>query len=128
MYDCNGYYYGTNFKYDPAISLAFNYNNARRFYASLERVGFTIEKELVGNTLKTTSSSVTERFLLRTDRLPERMALYLVNLLSAEIVWIDGEQYVADGEINKNNDIGSQWFIEATLRKKNCNKKFGKCN
>lgn len=125
--DCNGYYYGTDFKYNPGISFPFAYNNARRFYASLERIGFSIEKELVGNTLKTTSTTVTEKFLLRTERLSERMAMYLVNLLASEQVMIDGEIYVCDGDINKNNEVGNQWFIEASLRKQNCNKKFGNC-
>ena len=128
LIDCYGYYHGMNFRYYPNISLPFIFNNARRFPASLERVGFSIEKEFVGNTFKTTSSSVTERFLLRTDRLPEKMAIYLVNLLASESVMIDGIEYVCDGEVNKNNEIGSQWFIEATLRKRDCNKKFGNCN
>lgn len=127
--DCNGYYYSQkNIQYNTSISAPFNYSNEMRFPAYIERTGFSIEKTYVGTKLNATSSSMIEKFKLTTDRIPEKIAMYLANLLASETVWIDGESYVIDGEINKNNDVGSQWFIEAELRKKNCNKSFGNCN
>ena len=48
-------------------------------------------------------------------------------MLASQNVYINNTEYVVDGEIPKNNEVGNQWFIEANVRKVNCSKNYS-CN
>lgn len=115
--DCQ-YFYGTGL---------FPYRQYYRVYGSFEQTSFEINKELVGTRLKSTSIDFVENWLLRTDRLPYRAAKLVATMLASQNVYINNTEYVVDGEIPKNNEVGNQWFIEANVRKVNCSKNYS-CN
>lgn len=123
--DCFGFFYGdpvSNPNQWLGIGTPFQYRNVYRVKGSFELVSFEIEKEFVGNRETTVTSSLSEIWQLRTSRVPSRVARLISSLLSSTIVYVDGIDYVADGSVTKNNDIGSQWFIDAKLKKINCSK------
>tara|TARA_R110000868_G_scaffold339118_3_gene599868 strand:+ start:1588 stop:2661 length:1074 start_codon:yes stop_codon:yes gene_type:complete len=125
--DCNNYFYGGNGNqvyYDTTQGNYFPYSNQIRIPATIERTGFTVSKEFVGTYQRTTGSQLTENYMLYTDRVPERLAIYLANLFSSEKIYINGTEFIMDGDVSKNNDTGSQWFIEANLKRIDCSKTF----
>jgi len=120
--DCFGYYYG-----DEAVgnSMAnFPFVNQYRVYGSMEQTSFGIEKQFVGTYMKTVSSDVTENWLFRTIGVPSPVAKLITNILAAETVIVDGVEMVADGEVPKNNETGSQWFIDAVMKRVDCSKTY----
>lgn len=116
--DCFSFYYGTNFT--SGNGTPFQYSNKIRVPGSFERTNFTITKETIGATLKTTAAQYCETWLLRTSNLPETFVKYLVNQLSGRNVFVNGIEYQTQGEIAKNNDTGSQWFLEITFERCEC--------
>lgn len=122
--DCYGQYFGDNVEgtgnWNP-----FYYQYRVRGYLELQTI--SIQKEFVGTQERTTSSQLTEKYLLKTHRMPEQVVKMLSNMLAAPVVKIDGFEYVVDGDLSKNNEIGNQWFLEIPLRRNNCSKTFG-CN
>lgn len=119
-FDCFRYYYGT----EAVGNGNFSFQNQYRVEGSNEQQNFEIAKEFVGSMMKATTSETIENWLLRTNRVPNRVARLIANILSAPEVYADGYSFIADGEISKNNEIGSQWFIEAKLKRISCNKTF----
>lgn len=122
--DCYGQYYGDNVE---GIGNWQNFYYQYRVQGYLELQSISISKEFVGNTERTVSSQLQEKYLLKTHRMPEQVVRMLSNMLSAPVVRIDGIEYVVDGDLTKNNDIGNQWFLEIPMRRNNCSKTFG-CN
>lgn len=123
--DCFGYYYGTE-----AVGNSLNnfpFVNQYRVHGSNEQTSFLIEKQFVGTRLKSTSSDVTENWLFRTKGVPGKIAKLITNILAARNVYLDGVEFVADGEVPKNNETGSQWFIDANLKRVDCSKTYS-CN
>lgn len=118
--DCFGFYYGTNFTVGNGTP--FQYSNRIRIPGSFERTNFTITKETIGATLKTTAAQYCETWLLRTPHLPERFVKLLVNIFTGRDVYVNGTEYQIQGEVAKNNDIGSQWFLETTFERCECDK------
>ena len=129
-FDCNKYWYqglwlgGLGNDY---IGVPFFFSNKIRIPAYIERTSFTISKDVVGRRLNASRSQTTENFKLKTERIPEKLAIYLANILSGEEIYIGNGTFVMDGEITKNNDTGNQWFLEADLKRVNCNVTFS-CN
>jgi len=129
-FDCNKYWYKgvwLNGLGNHYIGSPFFYSNKIRIPAYLERTSFTISKDVVGNRLSASRSQMTENFKLKTERIPQKLAIYLANILAGEEIYIGNGKFVMDGEITKNNDIGNQWFLEADLKRVNCNVTFS-CN
>ncbi|MFM9143698.1 MAG: hypothetical protein ACKOPP_06850, partial [Bacteroidota bacterium] len=122
--DCFDQYYGDNV---VGIGNWSNFQYQYRIKGVLEMQSLSISKEFVGNLQRTVSSQTSESYLLKTDRLPLQIVKMLGNLLSAPIVKVDGYEYIVDGDLTKNNDIGNQWFLEVPLKRINCSKTFG-CN
>jgi hypothetical protein len=118
--DCFGYYYGTNFQ--NGGTTPFQYSNKIRVPGSFERTNFTINKETIGSSLKTTSAQYCETWLMRTANLPERFTKNLVNVLTGRDVYVNGVEYQIQGDIAKNNDTGSQWFLEVSFERCECDK------
>jgi hypothetical protein len=118
--DCFGFYYGTNFT--SGNGTPFAYSNKIRVPGSFERTNFTITKETIGATLRTTAAQYCETWLLRTSHLPETFVKYLVNVFTGRDVFVNGTEYQIQGEISKNNEIGSQWFLETTFERCECDK------
>lgn len=122
--DCFGQYYGDNVEgignWGP-----FYYQYRLRGYLEMDSV--SIQKEFVGTQERTVSSQTVEKYTLKTQRLPLQVVKMLSNMLSAPNVTIDGVDYVVDGDLTKNNDVGNQWFLEIPLRRNNCSQTFG-CN
>ena len=116
--DCFGTYYGTDFT--PGNGTPFQYSNQIRVPSSFERTNFTITKETIGATLKTTAAQYCESWLMRTANLPETFVRYLVNILTGRDVYVDGVEYQIQGDIAKNNDTGSQWFLEIPFERCEC--------
>lgn len=127
--DCFGYYGGSDIYFDqPAQGTnSFQYQNQLRIPGVIENESFNIEKEFVGTYLKTTSSTLTENLVLKTARLPYRVARQLANILSAGRVFFNGVEYIVDGDINRDNEVGNQWFPTVSLKRVNCAKTFN-CN
>lgn len=122
QFDCFGAYYGTNFQLTGGNGRAFPYSNKIRVPSSFERTNFTITKETIGATLKTTSAQYCETWLMRTANVPEVYTKYLVNLLTGRDVYVDGVEYQIQGDIAKNNETGSQWFLEINFERCECDK------
>lgn len=125
--DCFGYWTNDDIIGDTAVSDIYAYNNHLRIPAKLEAANFSISKEYVGTYQRTVSNEIIENSILYTNRIPYKVTRQMVDLLSATEVYIDNTQYIVDGEIEKNNDMGSQWFCEVPLRKITCSKSSG-CN
>lgn len=119
-FDCFGHYYGGNFS--AGKGGAFSYSNRIRIPSSFERTNFTITKETIGATLRTTAAQTCENWLLRTPNLPEKFVKYLVNVFAGPNVYVNFETYQIQGDINKNNETGSQWFLEAEFQNCDCDK------
>lgn len=122
--DCFGQYYGDDFE---GIGNFGPYYNQYRLRGYLEMDSVSIQKEFVGTQERTVSSQTVQKYILKTHRLPMQVVKLLTNLLSAPVVKVDGVEYVVDGDLTKNNDVGNQWFLEIPLRRNNCSQTFG-CN
>lgn len=118
--DCFNYYFGMNFT--GGNGTPFQYSNRIRVPGSFERTNFTITKELIGTNLKTTASQYCENWVLRTPNLPETFVKLLVNIFTGRDVYVNGTEYQVQGEVAKNNEIGSQWFLETTFERCECDK------
>lgn len=116
--DCFNMYYGSAYS---GID-KFKYSNKIRVPGYFEQANFTITKEVIGTSLNTTISQTNEVWRLRTTHLPQSFVKNLVNVLSGKRVFVDGVEYQVQGEINKNNDTGSQWYLEINFEKIDCNK------
>lgn len=124
--DCNGHYYGDKIIGFPnnTSGTPFGHSNHIRIPAVVERTGFSIAKEYVGVYPKVTSSQLQYNYQMNSYRIPEQVAIYISNLLTGQFVYANGIEFLIDGEINKNNETGSQWFIEANMRQIDCSKTF----
>ena len=118
--DCFGYYHGLD--YNIGQGTPFQYSNRIRIPGYFEQSSFTITKEVISTSLKTTMSQTSEMWELRTGHLPRTFVKYLVNVFSGKNVFINGEEYQVQGEINRNNDTSLQWFLDVKFEKIDCNK------
>lgn len=128
--DCDGYWYGkyaTKFGNNFLLGTFFYYKNEYRVPAYLERRNFQINKQFVGNFNRTVNSQMVENWKLLTERIPEKVALIIAKILSGSKVYIGNGEFTASGVINKNNDVGNQWFLDADISRTNCSKTFS-CN
>jgi hypothetical protein len=116
--DCFGLYYGTN--YSAYWGAPFQYSNAIRVPGSFEQDNFDLQKQVVNTSLKTTASQICENWTLRSNHAPQRFVKLLVTIFAGRDVYIGGKEYQVQGEISKNNEIGSHWFIEAKAERCNC--------
>jgi hypothetical protein len=125
--DCDGYWYGkyaTKFGVDNLFGAFFYYSNEIRIPAYLEKKGFQITKQFVGNYARTTNSQMTENWKLLTNRIPVQVATYIAKVLTGKTIYIGNGQFNAEGNISRNNEVGSQWFLEADITRINCSKSF----
>ncbi len=118
--DCFGQYYGNDFNLAAGIPFAFS--NAIRVHGSFEQLSFSITKEQIDSTLKTTASQLCENWLLRTKHLPQRFAKYIATVLAGKDVTINGVEYQVEGELNKNNETGTQFYFDINAQRCDCNK------
>jgi len=118
--DCFDIYYGNNF--NLGIGIPFEYSNKVRVPGFFEQTNFSITKEVISTSLKTTMSQYCENWQLRTTHLPKSFVKYLVNVFSGKDVYVDGKIYQVQGEINRNNETGSQWYLEVAFENCECNK------
>jgi len=118
--DCFGFFYGDTFS--SGSGSPFQYSNKIRVPGYFERTNFTITKETISTTLKTTAAQYCESWLLRTMNLPEPFVRLLVNIFTGRDVYVNGIEYQIQGEVTKNNEIGSQWFLETTFERCECDK------
>lgn len=124
--DCFGYYYGLESigSWTGNAQGVFQWQNYFRTRAWVEPLSFNISKTFVGTSQKTTSTAVVENYSFRTDFVPLRIAKLLTNILAAKEVYFNSVEFITDGEVSKNNETGSQWYIEASLRIVDCTKLF----
>lgn len=126
QFDCFKYYYGANFEFAAGNGNLFNYRNRIRIPGYFERTNFNITKEIINSKLVTTASQYCDNWEIRTFNLPEKFVKYLVNLLTGKNIYINGfspdYEYQFQGEIQKNNDIGSQWYLQLKFERCECNK------
>lgn len=124
--DCFGYWY-----YDSAAAAPpntvfvgngtyFPFRNTYRVKGSYELTGFEINKEFVGVRQFTANTERQEIWMLRTNRIPSRVARLISNILAAQTVYVEGRDYIASGTISKNNETGNQWFLESQLKRVTC--------
>jgi len=115
--DCFGYFYGL-----PVWSVGtpFQYSNKYRVRGSFELQAIEIEKEVVTRYLKAVSASKCEVYQLRTYHLTEEVARIVSEIFTSRDLFVDGLLYQIDGNVEKNNETGSQWFLESTLKRCDC--------
>ena len=116
--DCFDYYYGESFEWN--VGQAFTYRNLYRVRGSFELQSIEIEKEVVTRHLQAVSSSTCEVNLLRTIGLPERVTKLIGGILASKEIYIDGLIYQVEGNIDKNNDTGSQFYLETQFKRCDC--------
>ena len=115
--DCNNYFYGL-----PVWSIGdpFYYVNKYRIRGVLQRENFEIEKDLVTRQLVATNSQVCENYSLNTYNLPEEVAKLLTTIFAAKEVYLNGKLFQVNGAVDKNNDIGSQWYLQTKFKRCDC--------
>jgi hypothetical protein len=118
--DCFDFYYGTVF--NSGIGTPFQYSNKIRVPGYFEQSNFSITKEIIGTSLKTTMSQYSEVWQLKTTHLPQSFVKYLVNLFSGRNVFVNGVEYQVQGDIARNNETGLQWYLEVNFESIDCNK------
>jgi hypothetical protein len=118
--DCFNQYYGNNF--NEGLGNPFVYSNRVRVPGSFEQQNFSITKQQINTSLKTTASQICENWLLRTTHLPTKFVKYVTNVFAGKDVLIDGVEYQIEGELSKNNDTGNQFYLEVTATNCNCDK------
>jgi hypothetical protein len=118
--DCFKMYYGTDFT--VGYGTPFQYSNRIRVPGYFEQTNFSVTKEIINTSLKTIMSQKSEVWQLRTHHLPESFVRNLVSILSGKNVYVNGTEYQVQGDINKNNENGSQWYLEVNFEKIDCNK------
>jgi hypothetical protein len=126
-FDCFGYYYGSNPDDLVVLGNFFPFVNQYRVKGSFEMQSFEIIKDFVGTTLKTTSSTMTEKWLMRTYHVPQRVAKIIANICNGSRVYVNSYEIVVDGDIAKNNEVGDQWWIDVPMRRVDCSKTYS-CN
>jgi len=118
--DCYGNYYGNNFS--EGLGNAFVYSNRIRIPGSFEQLSFNITKEKIETSLKTTAMQICENWVLKTTHLPIGFAKFVTNVLAGKNVLIDGTEYQIEGDLTRNNDIGTQFYMEIPAQNCNCSK------
>jgi hypothetical protein len=115
--DCDGYFYGL-----PVWSVGdpFYYINKYRVRGVLERENFEIEKDLVTRQLMATNSQICENYTLNTYNLTEEVAKLTSTIFAAKEVYLNGKLYQINGNIEKNNDTGSQWYLTTKFKRCEC--------
>jgi hypothetical protein len=119
--DCFGLYYGTNFTEIWGGS-PFPYSNQIRIPCAFEQTNFNISKNIIDTSLKTTNSQVCENWQMNTFPIPQRFAKLLATIVAGADIMIDGVEYQTSGEIAKNNEIGSRWWITIKFEHCECSK------
>jgi hypothetical protein len=119
--DCFGLYYGTNFT-QTFGGLPFPYSNQIRIPCAFEQTNFNITKSIIDTSQKTTNSQVCENWEMNTFPIPQRFAKLLASIVAGADIMIDGVEYQTSGEIPKNNEIGSRWWITIKFEHCECSK------
>jgi hypothetical protein len=109
--DCFGNYYG-------AFSSGGGNNNFEmqvRVRGTLELVGYDFTEQKVG--LDNARKDVTNRYLLRTEKLPPYVAEQLAAAFGGQQTFIDGTEYMGALKLEKNFEEGAMWIVNTTLIK-----------
>lgn len=115
--DCRKYFYGL--PKSTYGTTPFLYRNIYRLRGSIEPDSVTIEKEVVSNYnfKRTVNSRNIETDLMRTDFLPPYAFERLVIAAMGRETYINGNEYIAIGDLSKNNDGGSMWSVDISFEK-----------
>lgn len=116
--DCFGLYYGTNTS--AYWGTPFQYSNAVRVPGAFEQNNFDLQKQIVNVSLKTTGSQICENWTLKSQHAPQRFVKLLTTIFAGREVYFNGKEFQVQGEIAKNNETGSHWFIEAQAERCEC--------
>lgn len=99
-----------------------------RIKGFFELMAISVKKEFVGTYQNTVSTELSKVYSLKTNRIPERIATMVAYMISSSNFFVNGFEYVVDGEIEKNNEVGNQWFLEVQMRSVKCSQAAGGCN
>lgn len=116
--DCFGLYYGN--QATANWGQAFAYQNTIRVPAAFEQVNFNLTKTIIETSNKTTGSQVCENWVLNSYALPQRFVKLLATIFAGANVTVEGVEYQTQGEIAKNNELGTRWFIEQNFEHCEC--------
>lgn len=119
--DCFGLYYGNNWS-DVFGGTTFQYSNKIRIPCSFEQTNFNISKSIIETSRKTTGSEICENWLMNSYALPQRFTKILATIVAGTNILIDGVYFNIDGEITKNNEIGTRWWVSLTFEHCECSK------
>jgi hypothetical protein len=119
--DCFGLYYGNNWS-DLFGGTPFQYSNQIRIPCSFEQTNFNISKSIIETSRKTTGSEICENWLMNSFGLPQRFTKILATIVAGTNITIDGVDFNIDGEITKNNEIGTRWWVSLTFEHCECSK------
>ena len=120
--DCFDMYHGLSYNVGIGGGSPFQYSNKITVPGYFEQSNFSITKEIINTSLKTTMTQTLETWQLKTTHLPQSFVKYLVNVLSGKNVYVNGIEYQMQGDINKNNEAGSQWYLQIDFQSIQCNK------
>jgi hypothetical protein len=119
--DCFGQYFGTDWN-DIQSGTPFQFSNQIRVPGYFEPTNFTITKNVIESSRKTTGMELCETWLLRTMPMPLRFARLLATIIAGADVFINGREYQFQGEFPKNNETGSRWCADLQFEYCDCSK------
>lgn len=111
-YDCFGNYYGV-LNTDSESAFDSIYTPSFRVYGVVEEDGFDFE-ETTNNDIKIKSKQ-TERFLLKTQKIPYYVARQIAVCFNSKKTTIDAIEYSGTVKLNKNFEEGSMWIINENI-------------
>ena len=122
--DCFGYYYGGPLL-GSFIGIPFDWSSEYRVRGVLEKTGIEINKDTVTRRLRAVNSEQCELYRFATFGVPEVVAGIIANLFGAQEVYLNNKLLQLNAAIEKNNEIGNQWFIETEFKRCDCFRDFG---
>jgi len=123
--DCFNFYYGEN--WIDEIGTPFPYENKIRIPASFEQTNFQISKNVIESTRRAVSSELCETWTLNSYALPPRMAKIVANIMTGANIKVNNQPFTFTGDIPKNNDISTRWYISANFENCDCNHQLTSC-
>lgn len=125
-FDCFGYYYGENWTQEIGQD-GFAFRNRIRIPGSFENTNFQISKNVIESSRRAVSSELCETWTFNSFALPPRIAKILANILAGANITVDQLPYTFTGDLPKNNDISTRWFVSANFENCDCNHQLTSC-
>jgi hypothetical protein len=120
MYDCEGNYYGIS-EEDADLGLL-PYQDKYRIEATLEMQSIFDEKEKNENDILISFTQYEEWLFRNMAGLPVQVIRRIANSFGATTLFLDSNEYINAGPLEKINESGEYWYIAPTVQRLLCEK------